>query len=233
MLATGRYGGWMAAGKTIARTCARLELGGFRPSGNPVATNFFLAPVARSGEGWPLASSGRLMAYVCQFNLTDAPSAPAQLTDVALIVFFVDFDRFIETGRAPETWCLRTYDTLEKLAPLLAPEVSQTAKLKRDQIRRGFEGRWLRAVDYPLYDDPDCPGAASAEQEDAHVYATKLGGYPSNLQHTVAWPDDGFAFALQIASEAKVGLMWADRGIVYVGRHSAQLSRWAVSCQFY
>jgi hypothetical protein len=37
----------------------------------------------------------------------------------------------------------------------------------------------------------------------------------------------------QISSEAKARLMWADRGIVYVGRHTAQRSRWALTCQFY
>ena len=122
----------MAIGRTIARACSQLELGGFRPSGSPLAANFSLAPVARSGESWPLAPSGRQMTYVCQLNLTETPSVPVQLADVALIAFFVDFERFIETGCAPETWCLRAYNSLENLAPLVAPVLPpQTAKLKR------------------------------------------------------------------------------------------------------
>jgi uncharacterized protein YwqG len=88
------------------------------------------------------------------------------------------------------------------------------------------------ATDHPLYDDPDREDSDDESDPD-HVYATKLGGYPSNLQHAVEWPDDAFEFVLQIDREAKVGLMWADRGIVYVGRDISDRARWAVSCQFY
>jgi uncharacterized protein YwqG len=214
------------------RQCSRLQLGGFRPTLNPLATNFALAPAARPGELWPHDGEGRPMRYICQLNLREAPFVPEALADVALLTFFVaDSDRFIASGCAPETWCLRAYDTLDDLAALARPAIAEPEKLKREQRPRGFEGRWFAATDQPLYDDPE--GDEDGESEPDHVYATKLGGYPSNLQHAVDWTGDDIAFALQIDSEAKVGLNWADRGIVYVGRGRTDRALWSVSCQFY
>ena len=39
-------------------------------------------------------------------------------------------------------------------------------------------------------------------------------------------------FALQIVSEEKAGLMWADNGVLYVGRRP-ETNEWFASCQFY
>lgn len=221
-----------ASRKKNARDCARLQLGRFRPTLNPLATNFALAAVAAAGEPWP--GEGRPMHYICQLNLTEAPFISPALADVALLTSFVaDFECFIATGCAPDTWCLRAYPALDGLVPLARPQgIAAPEKLKREQRPRGFEGRWSKATDHPLYDDPDREDSDDEPDAD-HIYATKLGGYPSNLQHAVEWPGGDFAYVLQIDSEAKVGLSWADRGIVYVGRGIADRSRWAVSCQFY
>ena len=172
------------------------------------------------------------MHYICQLNLTEAPVVPERLADIALLIFFIaDFEKLIPGDCAPETWCLRTYGALEGLGPLKCDiPASAPPKLKRDQLLRGFEGRWLAATDHPLYDDPEFRAGSA---EDGHVYATKLGGYPSNLQHAVGWAGGDFAFALQIDSEAKVGLNWVDRGFVYIGRSDTDPRRWAVSCQSY
>lgn len=220
------------------RKCSRLELGGFRPTQSPLATNFALAAAGQPGERWPRQAGGQPMHFICQLNLTEAPFVPVHLADVALLVFFVaDLELFIASGCAAETWDLRAYNSLANLETIAPPrDVRQPEKLSRDQPMRGFEGRWSAALDHPLYDDPEriaLPGVGDPEPQLEHVYATKLGGYPSNLQHSAGWPGDDIVFGLQINSEAKVGLNWADRGIVYIGRSGVDRTRWAVSCQFY
>jgi hypothetical protein len=178
------------------------------------------------------------MHFICQLNLTEAPFVPVHLADVALLVFFVaDLDRFVTSGCDPETWHLRAYNSPANLESIAPPrDVVPPEKLKRNQPMRGFEGRWSVALDHPLYDDPErvaLPGVDDSEADFEHVYAPKLGGYPSNLQHGVDWPGDDVVFVLQVDSEAKVGLTWVDGGIVYIGRSGVDRSRWVVSCQFY
>ena len=77
------------------------------------------------------------MTYVCQLNLTEVPSVQVQLADVALIVFFVDLERFIETGCAPETWRLRAYDRVDNRATCRArhPAPNSEAEARPGQVR--------------------------------------------------------------------------------------------------
>ncbi|HEY6972083.1 MAG TPA: DUF1963 domain-containing protein [Candidatus Angelobacter sp.] len=56
---------------------------------------------------------------------------------------------------------------------------------------------------------------------------TKVGGYPTEIQHGVGLDD----YVFQVGSEEKVKWMWADNGIGYFFRSSGGEWRW--SCQFY
>jgi hypothetical protein len=56
---------------------------------------------------------------------------------------------------------------------------------------------------------------------------TKVGGYPTEIQHSVGLDD----FVFQVGSEEKPRWMWADNGIGYFFRDAAGV--WRFSCQFY
>ena len=64
------------------RTAAVLNVGGFRPTKNILASNFCRAPVGLANETWPVLKSAPL-AFICQMNLADAPAVPALLRDIA------------------------------------------------------------------------------------------------------------------------------------------------------
>ena len=70
------------------RKASALVLGGFKPTGNPLATHFGLSPVARQGELWPL-KDGKPLFFICQFNLTECPYVPDILKDIKLLTFFI------------------------------------------------------------------------------------------------------------------------------------------------
>jgi hypothetical protein len=103
-----------------------------------------------------------------------------------------------------------------------------------------------------VYDDPDLERVAGFDDSDLHLpnqRRTKIGGYPSNIQHEVIWgrftknadgvlenPLEGkVRYAFQIDSESKLGLNWGDSGTVYVGRGVSDDTRgqWFVSWQCY
>ena len=231
-----------------ARPVSVLQVGGYRPMLDPLSSNLGLAPVMHPGEGWPLDLQGEPMEFIAQLNLTAAPHLPELLQDVQLLTFFVGTN-FIETGCAEGTWALRTYAALNGLERREPPK----RNAKHDWVAQGFEARWEPlATDFPCYDDldltlPEVDDDEDAFPDDAHGLnqrRTKLGGYPSSVQHSVeflhfieqdgAWhmhPDEP-TYVFQIASEGKAGLNWVDDGVVYFGCHPAT-KKWSVTCQFY
>ena len=224
------------------RPCSVLTIGGFRPTRDPLATHFGLAPVAAPGEVWP-SVEGRPLFFICQLNLTEAPFVPALLQDLSLITFFLDWEAR-EYGRENgEGWLLRTYRRLEDLNPLAIP-VGAT-------FTRGFEARWHQADDQPVFDDPDLVDPDDFRQCGVHlknIHRTKVGGYASNIQSGQWWgpyreePYPGYRphpsiprYCFQIASEEKVGLFWGDNGIMYLARGTApgHEQRWFFDSQCY
>jgi Domain of unknown function (DUF1963) len=239
-----------------SRRASVLELGGFRPTQEPTASHFGLQPLGLPSEDFPLDGQGVPLEFICQLNLTQAPFVPDILADVQLITFFVDAaGRFIEQACPPDSWCIRAYTSVEGLVPLKSPTRNEASihGLSRKHglsSKRGAEARWSEAIDHPVYDDPDLgiPTGFKAVHLQ-NLRRSKIGGYPSNIQHAVMWTEmmmnqDGVlfnplegqvGFAFQIDSEAKVGLNWVDSGTVYVGRGLTDEIRdqWFVSCQFY
>jgi len=197
------------------RRSSVLHVGGFRPTKSPLASHFGLQPLALTDEDWPLYN-GSPMLFVCQLNLTTAPSVPSLLADLQLITFFVEPETCDMSRQNGEGWCLRAYGSLDGLVPLDPPPDTPS-------FARGFECRWEQAADSGS--DP--------------AGGTKIGGYLSEIQSEPWWELEAHPadpqFCLQIDSEEKVGLMWGDSGTVYLARGAAPgcQDRWFLDWQCY
>jgi uncharacterized protein YwqG len=215
------------------RRCSIVQVGGFRPTLDPLASHFGLTPMGSPGDAWPSAD-GRPMIFVCQLNLTSAPFVPPLLEDVKLITFFIRSEDGV--GEARENgidWRLCAFHSLDGLAPL-AP-----AGAKR---RKGLECTWAAADDHPNYDDPAreaVEGFDDSSVELENVARTKIGGYVTTVQAEPWWDLEDHpakpAYCLQIASEEKAGLQFGDGGIVYLARGTADgfRDRWFLDWQCY
>ena len=194
------------------RKASVLTIGGFRPVEDPLATHFGLTPVALPGESWPV-SAGKPLFFVCQLNLTECPFVPEVVSDIRLLTFFVDMEAGEYDEENGSNWIVRTYSRLDDLTPLNIPENST--------FKRGFQCRWELVEDHRSYK--------------RNVHRTKVGGYPSEIQAEQWWdlrdhPDQP-QYCLQIDSEEKVGLMWGDRGTVYLARGAQE--HWFLDWQCY
>ena len=206
--------------KSKTRKASVVQVGGFRPTGDPLATHFGLRPLGLAGEPWPRlrVAEGPPLLFVCQLNLTAAPQVPPLLTGIALLVFFVDQNHGVMEKENGADWCLRAYRGMDGLVPLERPAEAPA-------LKRGFECRWLAADDRP-------GGAGNAVR-------TKVGGYPSTIQSEPWWDYQKHEatpqYALQIGSEEKVGLGWGDGGAVYLARGTAAgcEDRWFLDWQCY
>ena len=202
------------------RTASVLNVGGFRPTKNILASNFCRAPVGLANETWPAIHSAPL-AFICQMNLKDAPAVPDILKDIALLTFFASTEDS-ELGRENgDGWVLRTYQSLEGLTLLSPPpQVPPTGK--------PFECAWEKMEDHPNYDDPErvsVRGARAPRSGFDNVARTKIGGYASTIQSTPWWGHDPHPsqprFCLQINSEEKAQLAWGDAGTLSIARGTA------------
>jgi hypothetical protein len=194
------------------RRFSAVQVGGFRPTMAPLATNFGMKPVGLAGEGWP-ESDGKPMMFVCQLNLTEAPVVPPRLEDIKLITFFVAPETAALSEENAGNWVLRSYKSLDGLTVMAAP-------VDAPRVREGFECRW-------------------EEIAEAKAARTKIGGAPSQIQSEPWWDYRAHAaepkYCLQINSEEKVGLMWGDAGALYIARGTAAgcEDRWFLDIQFY
>ncbi len=216
------------------RKASIVHVGGFRPTGDPFASNFGMQPMGSANEEWP-AVNGRPMLFVCQLNLSTAPAVPTSLTDIKLLTFFIEPDFNDLSQENNENWCLRAYKTLDGLIPVRKPSSAPASK-------RGFECRWEECEDHPNYDDPDLvevDGFDSSDVELENLARTKIGGYASSIQSEPWWAleEDGAApaYCLQIASEEKVGMVWGDAGILYIARGTTpgREAEWFLDWQCY
>lgn len=201
------------------RKASVLEVGGFRPTLDPAASNFGRTPLARPGEQWPMWQAKPLL-FVCQLNLATAPAVPPLLADVQLITFFVDPELEHLHQENGSNWLLRVYSSIEGLVPLEAPAGAPRAG-------KGFECRWEEEArdDHPNYDDPELilpAGARRPRKQLDNIARTKIGGYASTIQAAPWWGEMDHPgnprFCLQINSEEKAGMVWGDGGTIYLAR---------------
>jgi hypothetical protein len=155
------------------RRTSIVHVGGFRPTGDPLASNFGLRPLGTEGEAWP-TRNGKPLLYVCQLNLSAAPFIPALLQDIALITFFGAPEPGELAKQNGSDWCLRAYPSLSGLVAIAPPGNAPA-------LKRGFECRWEECDDHPNYDDPDRivpDGFDDSEVELENLARTKIGGMP-------------------------------------------------------
>ncbi len=193
------------------RKASCVQVGGFRPTLDLLATHIGLKPVGLPGEVWPV-SAGKPMMFVCQLNLTTATIVPEGLADIRLITFFVEPEITALHEENGGNWCLRAYRSLDALA--LLPSRTDAPK-----VRKGFECHW--------------------EEAPAKAERTKLGGQANYIQSEPWWdyrahPSDP-KYCVQINSEEKAGLMWGDSGSVYLARGTAAgcQDQWFLDIQFF
>jgi uncharacterized protein YwqG len=202
------------------RKASILQVGGFRPTFDPAASNFGMAPLGSPGEKWPTWDSKPLL-FVCQMNLTTAPAVPPRLADIQLITFFVNPEFGILSEDNGKDWRLRAYKSLEGLARIPAPSDAP-------KVKKGFECRWEECEDHPNYDDSELvvpAGSRRPRTELENVARTKVGGYASTIQSEPWWGSKPHPsepkYCLQINSEEKAGLVWGDGGTIYLARGTA------------
>jgi uncharacterized protein YwqG len=214
------------------RKASLLNVGGFRPTGEPLASHFGMRPVCLPNESWP-EYNGSPMLFVCQLNLTNAPVVPERLRDIQLLTLYVDQAMSVMDDENGSNWCLRAYHSLDGLAPAEPPAGTRLP-------RRGLECRWEECVDHPDYDDPDKvlpDGFDDSDVELENVGRTKIGGYASNVQSEPWWctrvHECAPSYVFQIASEAKAGVAWGDGGFLHFARGTAAgcEGRWFVDWQ--
>jgi hypothetical protein len=204
-----------------ARKASVATLGGFRPTFDPLATKFGFKPVARPDEQWP-AIDGRPMLFVCQLNLAQAPAVPELLRGVALLTFFLEFEKRKDgDGDSEFRFELRTYESAEGLVTLEPPAGAPA-------LRKGFECRWEAVDDYPCPEDPDAENPRDLDLSEVELPndgRTKIGGWPSLVQAELSWQAEEHParprYCLQIASEEKASLGFGDAGTLYLGRGTA------------
>ena len=160
------------------RKISVIHIGGFRPTGDILTSNFGLTAMSYADEEWPKSfKDNENLFFLCQLNLTEAPYVPELLSDIKLITIFVDRDNW-------DSFCIRAYKNLDNLVPM---KISEGATFKK-----GFEVKYELDIDQPVYDDDDLVlpkniNLLSLESDTIidkleNKHCSKIGGYASSIQ---------------------------------------------------
>jgi len=221
------------------RTASVARVGGFRPPEDPRTSWLGQVVLGKPGEAWPV-SEGRPTLGVCQIAVNELPSVPAALEGVAFAALFVDLLGLPDGTPNGDGWELRTYATLEELAPLTAPEREPVpeARAHVEIVLRPFPVAWSARAELPSYeeaadleDDENDEDDEDDQDDYARLGGFKVGGWAYPIQSKVEWAVSDAELVLQVESDAKTGLGIADAGSLYVG-WSADAG-WQLSWQSY
>ena len=195
---------------------------------------FGLVTLALPEEDWPV-SCGRPMIPLLQLNLQGLPEKPDILKNVALLTLFIDQENLPMDTPNGENWLLRTYNSMNNLKAIEAPDVNSRVKslaLLPEII----------SEDYPCYEDwpMDIPleWMSSLNDEFPNKEGIKVGGWPTLIQSEIYWHPHNPCktkpeYVLQIDSIEEANWYWGDYGIAYIGKgsHSASKNEWLLSWQ--
>jgi hypothetical protein len=223
----------------LARPAVEFTTGDFQST--PTATASWLGRVAlaRPGETLPLDAQGRPMWPLLQLVLVGLPAVPASLANTQALAVFVSSQLPVDTKPAPngQGWLLREYQHGETLVPveMLCPG----SPLRPLPLQAG-----PLVADYPVWDGGGIPdkllqtirtleraGTLPDYFEWAGLHrGHKLGGWPTFCQPGIEF-SPGFAFALQIASDAQAKLNIVDGGTIFLAKNAAT-GAWEFYCDF-
>jgi len=164
-----------------------------------------------------------------QIRVDELPVIPPQLRETALLVVFLNMSTIPFDAPHGEGWLIREYPTLADLLPL--PEIKTPFRpfpiqwRKVDDDAPGWDDGW-EVMDLTTINEDEAATARFFAEFNRYD-GTKVGGYPTGVQHEVGVTD----FVFQIDSEPKVGWIWVDSGIGYFHRDVAG-GEWRFSCQF-
>ncbi|HEX7860636.1 MAG TPA: DUF1963 domain-containing protein [Verrucomicrobiae bacterium] len=213
---------------SLLRAPAIAQVGGFRPPDDP-ATSWFGRSVCLLAEQIPSFRGTELFSLL-QIRCTELPFIPPALADIALLVVYMN--RYEIPFELPhgEGWLVREY-TASQLANLVPfqPKTPPPVKPFPIRWRTGPPERpsWEEAstlLDMSAIND-------SIEGHDEffdfpHHYDTKVGGYPTEVQHIYSNTTD---YVFQIGVEEKAQWMWGDAGVAVFGRNAG--GEWSFDCQ--
>jgi hypothetical protein len=187
--------------------------------------------LGRPGEKWPRGKDGRPLTPVLQMDMSSCPFKHEELNGVRLLTLFCAvLEGHSVTGvylgawdeDAPEHgegWCVRTYAEGEEVVPLEMPEGTRTGT--------ACAMKWQRAMDVPksLASVEVCNASLPvrfAHDEQGHKEATKVGGWPTDIQGGPGWRPlvehaDAPQYVFQSSPCRESNLMWGDAGCAYVG----------------
>jgi hypothetical protein len=216
--------------KQQAKKISVAQIGGFRPPEDPRTSWFGGGGVGMPGELLPTYRS-REMFPLLQVNVEELPFVPPQLAGLKLIILFLNREEIPFDRPHGEGWLIREYSELEGLVPLPPAEGPPGVRsfpikwnLEEDE-RPGWEDAW-QIVDLGVVNEDEEASAYFFEKL-RNYPGTKIGGYPTEIQHGVGFED----FVFQVGSEEKPQWQWADNGIGYFFKKPE--SQWRFACQFY
>ncbi|MCC6475184.1 MAG: DUF1963 domain-containing protein [Burkholderiales bacterium] len=218
----------LAALQKLFRRPGVAEIGGFRPPDDPSHSWFGRAVHHPKDE--PILYQGKPLFPLIQIRCSDLPEVPDRLVGVALLVVYMNCKTIPFGLPHGEGWAIREYSSLEGLVP--CPHQGP-GHLRAFPIKwhlgtpegPGWESAW-EIIDMT-------PVNASKEHRDRffefeHYSQTKVGGYPSEIQHGFERLED---FVFQIGSEPKPCWGWGDDGIATFSKSSD--GNWHFECQMY
>ena len=207
------------AKNVLRRRAVVFQIGGFRPSEDPLASWFGRVNVAAAGESWPM-TDGLPMHALCQINLTELPFRPPRLEDIDFITVFIGPKTLPDEEPNGTFWCLRAYRSLAELGKLA--QVDSGSYIKPFPMRP-------EAVDedFPVWDDVEVELDEDVDEDYyehfRNVGGVKLGGWPSLIQNSVFCASSSVdpaapQYVFQIDSVEKCNWIWGDSGVGYFAR---------------
>lgn len=217
----------------IQRSAIVMDLGGFRPSDDPLSSWFGKVLMAQPGELWP-EQDGKPMLPLAQINLSELPYQPEGLEDIRFITVFIGPDQLPVDEPNGKRWQLRAYSSLSELVPLEQPETQCLIKPFPLRAREVTE-------DFPCWEGlpVDCPDELDDDYFDLfeNVNGFKFGGWPSLIQGGLSWGYPGQdqqepEYIFQIDTTEKGNWMWGDHGVGYFGlKKKGQEREWFLDWQ--
>lgn len=213
------------------RKASVSQIGGFKPPENPCASWFGGHAVKLSNETIP-EYNGKKMFPLLQVNCSELPFVPKQLNEIALFVVWINQEELPFDKDHGDGWLIREYtslDGLEQIEEINKPNHVKTFPIKwslSETEAPGWEDAW-ELVDLSTVNDDDEASDLFFEKYQ-NSSSTKVGGYPSDIQHGVGRLDE---FVFQIGSEEKANWNWVDSGIAYFIK--TEENGWEFDCQFY